>query len=177
MTATRTRNRTRLSASALTALLLLGAPALAACGGVAEQAIEEAAEQAVEGAGGGDVELTDEGVTVTDDEGNEVAIGQDVALPDNWPAEVPPFEGGTLSMVTVQADGSASAMWSTDGTPEEAAQAYGGALEAAGYTSESNSNLGGMFVSEYSGNGYSVGVNVLDADGMATVMVTATKSG
>jgi hypothetical protein len=177
MTATRTRNRSRVSASALTVLLLVGAPTLTACGGAAEQAVEEAAEQAIEEAGGGDVELTDEGVTVTDDEGNEVAIGQDVALPDNWPAEVPPFDGGTLSMVTVQADGAASAMWSTDASPEEAAQAYGASLESAGYASESNSNMGGMFVSEYSGNGYSVGVNVLDADGTTTVMVTATKAG
>jgi hypothetical protein len=169
--------RSRLNASALTAVLILGAPALSACGGVAEQAVQDAAEKAAEQAVGGDVELTDEGVTVTDDDGNQVAIGTDVSLPDNWPAEVPVFDGGTLSMVTVQADGSASAMWTTDASPDEAGQSYGDALEAAGFTSESDANMGGVFLRQYSGNGFSVAVNALDADGTTTVMVTATKEG
>lgn len=164
------RIRSRAVAGVITAALVL-TPTLAACGGVAEEAAEQAAEQAL----GGDVELTDEGVTMTDDQGNEVAIGEDVAVPDNWPAEVPLFEGGTLQMVTVTGDGGASAMWMTDATPEEAAAAYGAALESAGYTSESNSNLGGMLVSEYKGNGYTVSMQSIDADGSTTLMVTAAK--
>lgn len=167
-----TRTRTRVSTLALAAILALGTPVLAACGGVAEQAAEQAAEEAL----GGDVDITDEGVTVTDDEGNEVAMGENVSLPDNWPAEIPVYDGGTLQMVSVQADGSATAMWMTDATPQEAADAYGAALTSAGYTADSNSNLGGMITGQYTGNGYSVGVNSLEADGQTTVMVTGTKS-
>ena len=164
-----TRIRSRAVIGVISAALIL-TPALASCGMAAEEAAEQAAEQAL----GGDVELTDEGVTMTDDEGNEVAIGEDVAVPDNWPSEVPLYDG-TMQMVTVQEDGSASAMWSAEGTPQEAADAYGAALEAAGYTSESTSNLGGMVVNQYTGNGYSVGVQALEADGSTTLMVTASK--
>jgi hypothetical protein len=63
----------------------------------------------------------------------------------------------------------------TDASPEEAAAAYGAALEDAGYTAETNSNLNGMFVSEYTGNGYTVGFNSIAADGQTTLMVTASK--
>jgi hypothetical protein len=37
--------------------------------------------------------------------------------------------------------------------------------------------MGGVFLRQYSGNGFSVAVNALDADGTTTVMVTATKEG
>ena len=161
----------RLATTALAAALVLGTPMLASCGGIAENAAEQAAEAAV----GGDVDINDEGVTVTDDEGNEMAIGEGVSLPDTWPAEVPAFDGGTLSMVTVQKDGSANAMWQVDGTAEEAAAAYGATLEAAGYTSESTSNIEGMMGGDYTGNGYTVNVVSLAADNETTLMVTATK--
>jgi hypothetical protein len=171
MTKTMNATRMRTATVLLAGLVMVGAPVLAGCGQIAEQAAEKAAEQAI----GGDVDVNDQGVTVTDDEGNQVAVGEDVALPDNWPAEVPVFDGGTLSMVTVQADGSANAIWMTDAPPEEAAASYTAALEAAGYTSDSNSSMGAMFISEYTGNGYKVSTNTLAADGQTTVMVNATK--
>ena len=79
-------------------------------------------------------------------------------------------------MASVQADGSASGMWTVEATPEEAAKAYGAALVDAGYTEDSTSNMGGMFVNVYSGNGYEVSVNALESDGTTNVMVTAQKT-
>ena len=160
--------RSRVVAAVTVAALALS-PALAACGQAAEEMAEQAAEQAI----GGDVEVNDEGVTVTDEEGNEVAIGEDVAVPDNWPAEVPLYEGGTLQMVSVQADGAATAMWLADGTPADAAADYGAALEDAGFTADSESNMGGMIVNSYTGNGLTVSMQVLDSDGQTTLMVIA----
>ena len=66
------------------------------------------------------------------------------ACPTPGRPRCPLFDGGTLAMVTVQTDGSATRMWVTDATPEEAAAAYGAALAAAGYTAETTSNMGGM---------------------------------
>lgn len=166
-----TPTRSRMSAAMLAALLAIATPLVTSCGDVAQSVAEQAAEQAV----GGNVDINDEGVTVTDDEGNEVAMGTDVALPDNWPAEIPTLDGGTLSMVSVQSDGSASAMWMTDATPQEATDTYGAALESAGFTQSQTSNMGGMIVSEYTGNGYTVSVNSIEADGKTTLMLSATK--
>ena len=165
-----TPTRSRMSVAMLAALLALATPLVTSCGDVAQSVAEQAAEQAV----GGDVDINDEGVTVTDDQGNEVAMGTDVALPDTWPAEIPVFDGGSLSMVSVQDDGTVSAMWLTDGTPQEAGDAYGAALEAAGYPQSQTSNMGGMIVTEYNGNGYSINVTSIEADGQTTVMLAAT---
>ena len=160
--------RSRAVAAVAVAALALS-PALAACGQAAEEVAEQAAEQAI----GGDVEVNDDGVTVTDEEGNEVAIGEDVAVPDTWPSEVPLYEGGTLQMVSVQADGAATAMWLADGTPAEVAADYGAALEEAGFTADSESNMGGMVVNSYTGNGLTVSMQVLESDGQTSLMVIA----
>ena len=163
----RTLRSRAVAAVAVVALAL--SPALTACGQAAEQVAEQAAEQAI----GGDVELNDEGVTVTDEEGNEVAIGEDVAVPDTWPADVPLYEGGTLQMVSVQADGAATAMWLVDGTPADVAASYGAALESAGFTADSESTMGGMVVNTYTGNGLTVSMQVLESDGQTSLMVIA----
>lgn len=160
------RSRT-ITAIAIAALAF--SPTLVACGQAAEEVAEQAAEQAI----GGDVEVDDQGVTVTDEEGNEVAIGEDVAVPDNWPADIPLYEGGTLQMVSVQADGAATAMWIVEGTPAEAASAYGAALEENGFTADSESTMGGMIVNSYTGNGFTVSMQALESDGQTTLMVVA----
>lgn len=165
----RIRSRTAMAALIAAVTIL---PSVAACGQAAEQAAEQAVEQAV----GGDVDLDDGSVTVTDDEGNEMAIGEDVSLPDSWPADVPTYDGGSLAMVSVEGDGSAGASWMTDATPEEAAAAYGAALLDAGYTEESTTNMGGMVVNEYTGNGYTVSIMSADAGEQTSLTVTAEPS-
>lgn len=162
--------RSRTAVVILSATLALATPALAACGGVAEQA----AEKAVEAAGGGDVDIDNGNVTVTDESGNAFVAGENVTLPDNWPSAVPAFDGGTLSLATVQADGTAGAMWIVDGSPEDAAQAYGATLEAAGFTQSQISNAGGMSIAQYDGNGFTVGVTAVEADGKTGLTVSAS---
>ena len=59
--------------------------------------------------------------------------------------------------------------------PAGGGHSYSAALEAAGYTAETNSTMGDMIVGEYVGNGYTVSFNWIDAEGQTTVMVTASK--
>jgi len=83
--------------------------ALTGCGQAAEQAAEEAAEQAIEAQGGGDVEIDADGesFSVEGEDGSEFSVGSD-ELPDDFPAEVPIPEGGTVeSSSSVQTDGKA----------------------------------------------------------------------
>lgn len=162
--------RTVIATTAVIALAL--APALTACGGGAAESIaENAAENAM---GGGDVEINDEGVTVTDPSGNAMAAGENVALPDNWPTEVPVPDGGTLTFVTVTADGSASAIWTVDGSPAEAVDAYAAALTGAGYTEESNAAADGTVMKGFAGNGWTITVAAAEADGTTSLTVAGS---
>ncbi len=165
--------RSRMITVVMAGALLVGAPVLAGCGQIAEKAIEGAAGQAV----GGNVDINEDGVTVQDDQGNNVTIGDDVPIPDNWPAEIPVLEGGKLVSVMVAGDGaSVNAMWTTPASAEETMAAYGAALESAGFTADSTSNTSGMVNSEYTGNGYTVSMTAVTADGSTTVIMTATKA-
>ena len=60
-------------------------------------------------------------------------------------------------MTSVEADGSGIGDVDNGRDSQEAADSYTAALEAAGYTAETNSTMGDMIVGEYShGNGYTV---------------------
>ncbi|MDA3022209.1 MAG: hypothetical protein O2943_06030 [Actinomycetota bacterium] len=107
------------SIAAIAAVTLFVTPALAACGESAEQAAEQIAENAM----GGEVDIEEGNVTITDDQGNEMVAGADVALPENWPLPVP--DSGTLAMATVQTDGTAYAMWVVDSSAVQAATQSG----------------------------------------------------
>lgn len=159
-----------IGAATLAAVMCAGI--LAACGNPAEQAAQNIVEQAVEGATGGDVDLSDDSMSVTDAEGNEFAVGGDITMPDNWPAEVPEYSG-TLSMVSVQTDGTAYAMWMADTTAIEAADGYGQQLTSAGFALEQDSNMGGTIVREYRSDALTVSVIAGEADGTTTISVTA----
>lgn len=168
MTSTRIRRLAMLAGAAL-----LTFPALAACGGAAENVAQNVAEQAAENAmGGGDVDISDDSMTMTDAEGNQLAIGADVSLPDSWPAEIPLLDGGTLSVASVQADGTAYAMWSTEDTPVEAADAYGAQLEAAGFAMDQDADLAGTIMREYRSVTQTVSVVSADVDGTTNLTVT-----
>jgi hypothetical protein len=167
-----TRTPHRLTAVALTGLLALGIPALAGCGNVAENAIEQAAGDAI----GGDVELSDGGLTVTNSDGTQMQLGENMSVPDNWPSGLPTYDGGSLVSVVVEGDGSTvNAVWTTEEAAEDAAATYGAALESAGYTAGTTSNMAGMANTEYTGGEYTVNVTALDADGTTTLMVNAEK--
>ena len=160
----------RRSALALTGILVLSAPSIAGCGDTIQQGAERIAEEAV----GGDVEIDEGGVTVQGDQGQELAIGSDVVLPDSWPATVPAFDGGQLVVVSVQ-QADANAMWTSAGTPEAARDQYRAALEAAGFVIDSESTIGGLTVIGASGNGYRVETTIGGAGGETSVTVTASR--
>jgi hypothetical protein len=161
------------SLSLLAGVLAVGATTLTACGSAVENAVEEAAGNAL----GGDVSIDDGNLSVTDEEGNEMQLGENVSVPDNWPAEIPVYDNGKLISVMVAGDGSSvNAVWQTDATVEEAAAAYGSALEASGFTAGDTSAITGMTNATYDGNGYTVTVTTLDAEGTATLMVNAEKA-
>lgn len=164
-----TRTRVLLSAL-LTSVLAM--PIVTACGSTAEDTAQSVVEQAVEGATGGDVEVSDDSMTVTDDSGNEFAVGEDITMPTNWPMDVPQY-GGTLSMASVQTDGTAYAMWMTDASPAQAADDYGDLLTSEGFTLDQDSNMGGTVVREYQSATMAVSVVAGEADGTTTISVTA----
>jgi len=166
MAAIRTRTVVGLAA---TALLL--SPGLAGCGQAVEKAAEIAAEQGLEGVG--DVDINEDVVTLTDDEGNEAAIGENVPIPDSWPSAVPLYDGGQVAMVSVNAEEGAMIMWRIELSATDAADAYAALLEDAGFTEDSTTNAGGMIISQYTGNGYTISLQAMDLEGVTGLSVQA----
>jgi hypothetical protein len=156
----------RRSIAAIAAMTLIITPALAACGESAELAAEQIAEDAM----GGDVDIEDGNVTITDEQGNEMVAGADVALPANWPLPVP--NSGSLAMATVQTDGTAYAMWVVDGSATQVADDYGQLLIAEGYALNQDTNLDGAIMRDYSAMGMFVSVVVGETEGETTIAVT-----
>jgi len=159
--------------AAVALVTVLAVPTLTACGSAVQSAVENAAGNAI----GGDVNIGEDGLSVTDSNGNQIQVGGDVALPDNWPAEVPTVDGGKLATVMVAGDGaSVNAMWTTEASMADAATSYSDALKAAGYTQEQTGAAGDVQNSQWLGNGYRVNVIVAGADGTASVLVNAEKA-
>jgi len=165
--------RTRLGMAALIIIVGAGVPLLSGCSSAVQGAVEQAAGNAI----GGDVNISSDGLSVTDSNGNEIQVGGDVTLPDNWPAEVPTVDGGKLVTVMVAGDGaSVNAMWTTEASTADTAASYSSALTAAGYTQEQTSAAGDIQNSQWLGNGYRVNVMVSGADGTTSVLVNAEKA-
>lgn len=63
----------------------------------AEKATEKATEAIIESETNADVDLSDDGFTVTDeDSGDTLSFGEDVSLPDDFPADVPIVDGAAI---------------------------------------------------------------------------------
>ena len=169
-----TQAHRRVTPVALAAVLIVGAPALTACGSLAENALEQAAGDAI----GGDIDLNDGGLTITSSDGTQVQVGENLSIPDNWPDTVPTLDGGTLVSVMASGDGATlNAIWSTQDAPDAAASAYGAALEAAGFATIGTtefSDVLGTAGGDYTGNGYTVNiVAVAGDDGVTTLIMSA----
>ena len=76
-------------------------------------------------------------------------------------------------MVTVQADGTAYAMWTLSGAPSDAMDAYSAQLEDAGFAMEQDANLGDMLMREFRTTDRTVSVVAGEGDGMTSLSVTA----
>lgn len=164
--------RRRVAAAAVSIALLAGAPLLAGCGNAAESAIENAAGEAI----GGDVDLDDGNLIVTNSDGTQVQIGENLAVPDSWPSAVPTYEGGTLLSVTVDGDGSqANAMWKADVPATDAIAAYSAALVSAGFTAGDVNDMEGVSTADFTGNGYSVTLMAIAVDDATTLTAVVEK--
>ena len=159
----------RFGSTALAAALLLGTPALVSCG----DAIQQGAEQIAEGAVGGNVDITDEGVTIEGEDGENLAMGSNLSLPNSWPSAVPAFEGGSLSVVSVSG-ANANAMWTYEGSGNDALATYRSALESAGYVIETESTIGGLTVINAVGTGFRIDATLGEVAGQTSITVTAT---
>lgn len=126
----------RLRVAGLVGGCLVVVGAVSGCGQIVENATEQAIEQAAEQAGGGNVDLDlDSGTVTVEGEDGNMAIGSDLALPDTWPADVPPFDGGSLVSVMDSGTGS-TGTWQVEGSVKDVADSYRAALEGAGYSLE-----------------------------------------
>ncbi|MFA7323675.1 MAG: hypothetical protein WC005_04875 [Candidatus Nanopelagicales bacterium] len=163
---------TTLARITVAATLLLGAPIMSACG----QSAESLTEQAIEAGTGSDVDIEGDKVTVTDEDGTAVSIGEDVALPSNWPSDVPTVDGTLFTVSVSETSGEASAMWKTAGDPAAMAGAYKSALEAAGYTITSETKTADLVIIGAEGNGKTISVMFSQAEGEAVVTLSVAKA-
>ena len=95
-----------------------------------------------------------------------------VVIPEDWPTEVPIYEGGQLVTATVNADGSAVALWEVTGVPEKKVMgAYHKALYEAGFrTTDWFSDLAETgYV--YRGHGLIVRAGTIDVDRSVSLSV------
>ena len=174
MKTTLTSNGSRKALAALAALAL-GITGLVGCSSPSDELAERVTEELVEAGGDGnvDVDINDESMTITDDEGNEMAVGEGASIPNTWPSDVPLFESGSVVMSTVQPDVAASAVWETDASVEDAAAAYDAQLTDAGFTLDQDAAVTGAIIRGYSSAAMTLSVSVSDDGGTTTLTVAA----
>jgi hypothetical protein len=156
------RNMTR-SAATLATAIVLGIFALSGCGGG--------------GSGGGGADL--ERSTTAGDPNAAMAIGEDVALPANWPTAVPVPSGGMLNSVGVAENGNATGLWVFSSPVDAVAAEYEAALAKAGFSKvpDSEVEVEGMSGGDWTSTGYSVNVLTSDnGDGTTSLNIAANVS-
>lgn len=123
----------RLGLAVGTSILLLGGPALTACGGATDQTVEEAIENQT----GQDVEVdSGDGTITASKDGTSVTVGEGATLPEGWP-DLPTPDGGTIvSSSSADKDGTSVQIvtFKVDGDAAAAAKSLSETLQAAGYT-------------------------------------------
>jgi len=138
---------------------------LAGCGSTTEEGLEEAIEQET----GGDVEVEDDGVTFSDDEGNEVKVGSAAEVPEGWPDDIPVPEGTVLGSTT--AGGTSTIIMTVEEEPQKVYNSLKGELESNGWTTESDTAIGGLYGGAFTKDGRTASVAVLD-DGSGGAQLT-----
>ncbi len=104
-----------------------------------ERALERAIEQASEGVV--DVDIDRNGNVQfkgEDGESYNVSAGEDVSLPDNWPASVPIISGAKItyagSMMGAEGEGGTSVMFTTSQKVSDVSEYYKSELESNGWS-------------------------------------------
>lgn len=159
-------------------LLCLVLAAVPGCKKASESSAEKAAERAIERATGNkaDVNISGEAVKITGKEGGkefsyEVSGKGGVALPQNFPEDVPRYpgagvlssmsQGNAMSMVTLQ----------TGDAPERVYEFYGAKLRAAGWEIASEVSAGQMRMISGRKAERQANVTVIGGEGKCTITV------
>lgn len=137
----------------------------ASCSG--EQIAEQIGEQAING----EVDIEDDSISITDEDGNEFSAGGGTEIPESWPDDVPLFPDGELVLATTQSQGSATALWETTLSVDDAAAIYDAALTSNGFTLDQDANIAGTIARTYQGEVNIANVTVADVDGTTNVSV------
>lgn len=139
-------------------------------------AAEELAERAIEEGTGGDVEISEDGVTIIDEDGNELRVGEAAEVPDTWPSDVPVPTGTVVSATT--AGGASTLLVTVDEEPQPTFTSIDGELTGNGWNQLSTSDLGGEYGAAYEQDGRSVFVTVLsDGSGGSSVSIAVDSAG
>ena len=146
----------------VTAMTLILIPTLAAC--------ESRTQQSFANAVNGESAMNQQNINTAVQSNDEIATGEDVALPTNWPLPVP--KSGSIVMVTVQTDGTAYGMWVIVAPAKKVADSYGNLLLADGFEITQQTNLDGAIMRDYFGTGLFVSVVVGHADTETTLAIT-----
>lgn len=152
-------------------LIVFSLFSLTAC----SQAAEKITEQIIEDNASGDVDvdLEDGSVNITDGDGNQFAAGDSIPLPDNWPADIPTYDGNLTTVSIDKNGGSVLASWRTEDSLSDAYESYNAALESAGFALTSDTTQTDYRMTTYESSTYSVLLSISFVDGVTTVSVIA----
>lgn len=155
----------------VTLLIMFGVFSLTAC----SQAAEKITEQIIEDNAGGDVDvdLDEDGVNITDADGNQFAAGDSIDLPDNWPSDIPTFEGNLTTVSIDKSGGTVLASWTTEDSLSDAYEAYSSELESAGFNLTSDTTQSDYRMTTYENSKYSVLLTASAIDGLTTISIMA----
>ncbi len=157
------------------ALSLAAIALLSACSsGNADASLESSASETVNDHFEGDAKNDS---TLTDDEGNELSVGENIELPSEWPAAVPTPDGSLIAVSIIDAS-TAVGTWAVNGDVYAAQELFKDELTAFDFSTRSAPELSaeGIVVFTAQGNGLDVTVSATlgerDSDpGQITILV------
>jgi len=153
-------------------LVPLIAVALTACGAAQEAVSEQLVEQAV--GEGVDLELGDDGqIASIETEDGSLEMNAGTEVPEEWPGDVPLFDGGEIfssQVFTVDGETAVVVSYTTDADPEATFDSLIEAYEAAGFAAESTSR--GDFASYFGTRGDTILSAALSGDSPSTVQIS-----
>jgi len=148
---------------------------------VSEKIGEKIAETAIEKATGGKVDLKKNAATFKDEKtGDFQSYGEDIALPENFPADLKKLDGAKISHVSAAGNGSSAALVQVVPSKDlvKVADDVDTMIKGNGYTRATDANLGGTIMRSYEKDKQRLTVMaVQDSENAdADVMVTMTLS-
>lgn len=141
-----------------------------------KKAVDTASEKIEEAGKDLGVEKTDKGYKYKDKKsGSETEAGDDVALPDDWPADLPVYEGKIKYVNSGKNSRSASLITSDDSKTVQAF--YKAEMEKNGWKNSSTGNYSGtMSISYQKGKRYGTVMIAKDTTDESKNMVTVSES-